>query len=166
MKKTMVKRRLTAVLMGAAVLWTFPGLPWMGQTAGAQNAERSGPRQAGTGETFKARLSTVPIDATMMPTIAGSGSLTAALAGNKLTISGTFEGLRSPATVARVHRGPKGIRGPAIFDLTVSKATSGAVSGSLDLAPAQVEDLRNGRLYVQIYSERAPDGNLRGWLLR
>ena len=142
------RRGFTASWVGAAILW-------LGAAAAAQ-----------TGETYKGRLSVVPIDVSMQSTVAGSGSLTAVLAGRKLTINGTFEGLRSPATVARVHRGVRGIRGPAILDLTVSKATSGAVSGSFDLTPAQVEDLRNSRLYVQIDSERAPDGNLWGWLLR
>jgi hypothetical protein len=122
---------------------------------------------AQNGESFKARLSTVPVDATMLPTIAGSGSLKAALAGNKLTLSGSFEGLRSPAIRASIHNGPqKGIRGPAVHDLTVSKATAGSISGSVDLTPSEVQDLKNGRLYVQIDSERAPDGNLWGWLLR
>ena len=143
-----MRRGFTAIWLGAAILW-------LGATAVAQ-----------TGETFKGRLSVVPIDVTMQATVAGSGSLTAVLAGRKLTITGTFEGLRSPATVARVHRGVRGIRGPAVLDLTVTKATSGAVTGSLDLTPAQVEDLRNSRLYVQIDSERAPEGNLWGWLLR
>jgi hypothetical protein len=117
-------------------------------------------------ETFKVRLSPVAMDATMMARIAGSGSATAMLSGKKLTITGSFSGLRSAATDAHIHRGGKGIRGPAIMDLTVSKATSGNVSGSLDLTPEQIEDLRNSRFYIQINSERAPDGNLWGWLLR
>jgi hypothetical protein len=103
----------------------------------------------------------------MLPTVAGTGSLMAVLAGNKLTISGSFEGLRSPAIRASIHLGPqKGIRGPAVHDLTVTKGTSGSISGSLDLTSSEVEDLRNARFYVQIDSERAPDGNLWGWLLR
>jgi len=119
-------------------------------------------------EIFKARLSPVPINISMMSTIAGSGSLTATLKGKQLTIQGSFEGLRSPATGVQIHRGPKGIRGPAIVDLalTVTKAEKGAVSGTLDLTPDQIADLRSGRLYVQIQSERAPDGNLWGWLLK
>src|SRR5207302_8156710 len=77
---------------------------------------------AQNGESFKARLSTVPVDATMLSTVAGSGSLKAVLAGNKLTITGSFEGLRSPALRASLHIGPqKGIRGPAVHDLTVTK---------------------------------------------
>jgi len=117
-------------------------------------------------ETFKARLSPVPINISMMATIAGTGSLTATLQGKQLTIQGTFEGLRSPATTVQIRRGPKGIRGPAILNLTVTKAEKGTVSGSLELTPDQITDLRNGRLYVQIQSERAPDGNLWGWLLK
>jgi hypothetical protein len=119
-------------------------------------------------ETFKVRLSPVPISVAMMSTIAGYGSLTATLSGKQLTIQGTFEGLRSPATTVQIHRAPKGIPGPAILDLTltVTKAEKGTVSGTLELTPDQIADLRNGRLYVQIQSERAPDGNLWGWLLK
>jgi hypothetical protein len=105
----------------------------------------------------------------MMATIAGTGSVTATLTGNQLTIQGAFEGLRSPATTVQIHRGPKGIRGPAVAnlaDLTVTKAEKGTVGGTLELAPDQIADLRNGRLYVQIQSELAPDGNLWGWLLQ
>ena len=121
---------------------------------------------AQSGEAFKARLSPVPINVSMLSTVAGTGSLTATLNGKKLTIQGTFEGLRSPATTAQIHRSPKGIPGPAILDLIVTKSEKGAVNGTLDLTQDQMEDLRNGRLYVQIQSQGAPDGNLWGWLLK
>lgn len=117
-------------------------------------------------QSFKARLSTVPVDATMLPTVTGRGSLKAVLTVNKLTISGSFEGMRSPAIRASLHIGPqKGIRGPAVHDLDVTKDKAGSVSGSVDLTTSEVEDLKSGRLYVQIDSERAPDGNLWGWVL-
>jgi hypothetical protein len=118
------------------------------------------------GDTFKARLSPVPISVSMLSTIAGTGSLTATLKGKQLTVQGTFEGLRSPATTVQMRRGPKGLRGPAILDLMVTKADKGTVSGTVDLSPDQIEDLRTGRLYVQIQSQGAPDGNLWGWLLK
>ena len=125
-------------------------------------------RSAQNAETFKARLSPVPINIPMMATIAGSGSLTATLKGKQLEIQGTFEGLRTPATTAQIRRGPKGIRGPVIAntDLTVTKATKGTVSGTFELTPDQIADLHSGQWYVQIQSERAPDGNLWGWLLQ
>ncbi|HWF12962.1 MAG TPA: CHRD domain-containing protein [Candidatus Acidoferrales bacterium] len=121
---------------------------------------------AQSGETFRARLSPVPINVSMLSTVAGAGSLTATLNGKKLTIQGTFERLRSPATTVQIHRSPKGIPGPAILDLKVTKAEKGTVTGTVDLSPDQIEDLRNGRLYVQIQSQGAPDGNLWGWLLK
>jgi hypothetical protein len=120
-------------------------------------------------KTFKARLAPVPIDIAMQATVAGGGTVTAVLTGARLAITGTFDGLRSPATVAQVHKGPvKGVRGPVVFDLTVAKAADplgGTISGAFNLTPLQVADLEKGRLYVQLHSEKAPDGNLWGWLL-
>jgi hypothetical protein len=116
--------------------------------------------------TFKARLSWIPIDAAMAATVAGSGTATATLSGTRLSVTGSFEGLRSPATAARLHRGVKGVRGPALSDLTIARATSGAISGELELTAPQVEDLGRERFYVMIHSEQAPEGNLWGWLLQ
>ena len=119
------------------------------------------------GPAFKVRLTPVPIDAATRATVTGKGSATATLTGNKLSISGTFEGLQSPATVARLHQGRvTGVRGNPIADLAVSKAINGSIAGSISLTPEQIDNLRKGRLYIQIYSEKAPDGNLWGWLLR
>ena len=122
---------------------------------------------AQTGKTYKARLSPVPIDVTMQSIIAGSGSVTAVLTQNKLTIDGTYESLKSPATIAQVHWGQKGVRGPVVQEmrLKVSGGTSGTITGTLDLNPTQVADLGQSWFYVQLHSEKAPDGNLWGWLL-
>jgi CHRD domain len=118
-------------------------------------------------ETFKTRLSPVPVDAKTRADVTGVGSVRATLVGAKLSITGSFEGLRSQALDAKVHQGPAtGVRGPAILDIVVPHATSGAVSATLDLTPQQIESLKKGRLYLQIDSEKAPDGNLWGWLLR
>lgn len=115
---------------------------------------------------YRARLSVVPIDIAMQSTIAGSGAVTATLKGSTLVIAGQFSGLKTAATVARVHRGPRtAMRGPAIGDLTATAATSGTISGSIELTKAQVDDLAAGRLYVMLHSGKAPDGNLWGWLL-
>ena len=118
-------------------------------------------------KTFKTRLAPVPIDVSMQATIAGSGTASAVLTGTRLVVSGTFEGLRSPATIAQLHRSPvRGVRGPVVFDLAVAKSegTAGTLSGTVELTPIQVADLEKGRLYIQLHSEKAPDGNLWGWL--
>jgi hypothetical protein len=118
-------------------------------------------------ETFKVRLTPIPIDNTMRTNVVGSGTASAVLSGTKLTITGSFTGLRTPATVARLHRGlATGVRGSAFADLGVANGTSGTISGSLDLTPEYVDSLRKGRLYIQIHSEKAPDGNLWGWILK
>jgi hypothetical protein len=107
------------------------------------------------------------MDGGMRDAVAGSGSASAVLAGTRLTINGTFSGLRSPATAARLHRGlTTGVRGAPLAELTVSRAISGTVTGSLELTPEQVQSLQKGQLYIQISSEKAPDGNLWGWFLR
>ena len=143
--------------LAALVAFLGAGLFSFASVSVAQNGQ--------SGETFRVRLSPVPINISMMATIAGNGSLSATLAGKQLTIQGTFDGLRSPATTAQIRRGPRGIRGPAIsnFELTVTKALKGTISATLQLSPDQIADLRNGLWYVQIQSERAPEGNLWGW---
>jgi hypothetical protein len=118
-------------------------------------------------ETFKARLSPVAVDAQLVSVITGHGSVSAVLAGTKLTVNGRFDGMHSPATVAHLHQSKAtGLPGPVIHELTVSKAMDGTISGSEDLTPAEVEALRKGLLYVMVHSTGAPDGNLWGWLLK
>src|SRR5215510_15543336 len=126
---------------------------------------------AQSGDKYTARLGWVPTaGANDRANVTGKGNATAVLAGRKLTITGTFEGLAAPATVARLHRGiSKGARGNPIADLTITKAASGMLSGSVDLTMDQLESLKQGKLYVQVHSEKgvAPDGsNLWGWFLK
>jgi hypothetical protein len=117
-------------------------------------------------QTFRGRLSPVPISADMASRITGSGSMTAQLSGTTLTIAGLFTGLQSPATLAHVHIGERtGVRGPAVFDVRVDKATTGSMSATIELSETQIASLRRGFFYVQIHSEKAADGNLWGWLL-
>ena len=117
-------------------------------------------------ETYRVRLAPVAIDAAMKSVIAGDGSFTATLNGNKFALSGTFTGLKSPATAAHIHQGTApGVRGAPLLNLMVTKAASGEISGTFDLTPEQIENLHKGKWYVQIHSEKAPAGNLWGWLL-
>jgi hypothetical protein len=136
----------------AAGVW----LGWLAISAATQSEEK-----------FKTRLAPVALDIAMQARVAGSGSASAVLSGNKLSVTGTFEGLRSPATDGRLHQGlATGVRGPAVFDLTVPHQTRGTFNGAFDLTVEQLENLKKGRFYVQINSEKAPEGNLWGWLLK
>lgn len=125
------------------------------------------PALAQNPERFRVRLTTVPMDGGMRNTVAGFGSGTATLAGNKLSVSGTFDGLKSPATSVTLRSGvAKGVRGDAIAKLTATNATKGSINGSIDLTPDQIKGLHEGRLYVEVASEKAPEGNLWGWILK
>jgi hypothetical protein len=133
-------------------------------------ATLSAPVSAQTGDTYTARLGWVPTTPADRPNVIGKGSATGTLAGRKLTISGSFDGLAAPATVARLHQGiAKGARGSAIGDLTVTQGASGKLSGAIDLTADQVEALKQGKLYVQLHTAKGvpPDGStLWGWFLK
>jgi len=121
---------------------------------------------ANAADTFRIRLTPVPIEASTAAATTGKGSATAQLDGTKLTLKGNFTGLKGAATVARVHEGAvTGVRGPAIADFTVPAAQSGDFTADLTLTAAQADSVRRGHVYVQIASASAPDGNLWGWLL-
>jgi len=141
-------RSVALVLIGLTVLFLPCDL-------GAQRRER-----------FSARLTSMPVDPVTARTTTGLGTATAVLEGNTLTITGTFDGMNSPATLAHVHRAAKGLRGPKILDLTVTKATSGTIQGTFKLTPMQIEELDKDRWYLQIDTEKNPEGQLRGWLIK
>ena len=147
-------RRSAAVVM--AIGFAGLGFSLAAQSPSAKN-----------NETFKTRLSALPADARTRASLAGTGSVSAVLSGTKLEVTGSFEGLLAAATTADLHSAvAAGVRGPAIADLTISKATSGTIGGSIDLTPQQLTSLHKGGLYVQIYSEKAPEGVLWGWFLK
>jgi hypothetical protein len=133
-----------------------------------------------TGDKYTARLSMVPAaNAAQQANVAGKGAATGTLAGTRLTVTGSFEGLPAPATAARLHQGiAKGARGKAIADLTITKAAAGTISGTVNLTPEQIEALKVGKVYLQVHSERGipveqgkvqpevDNSNLWGWFLR
>jgi hypothetical protein len=125
------------------------------------------PFSAYAADAFKVRLTPVPIEASTAAKTKGSGSATASLDGNTLTVNGSFAGLQGAATVARLHEGvATGVRGPQVAELAVPQAASGSFTGKIALTAEQAEGVRQGRAYLLISSAAAPDGNLWGWLLR
>lgn len=142
------KQAIAALVLGA-------GLGWMGVPTLAQGTN-----------VFKGRLSKVPVDAKMVPIIVGVGEASGTLNGTRVTIAGKFEGMGSPATVARLHEAKyRGVHGPVIGELEVTKAAAGTVSGQINLTPTQITSLREGKVYVQIHSQAGPEGHLWGFLL-
>jgi hypothetical protein len=127
-------------------------------------------------QTFTTHLESIALNPAERPNVNGEGDVRAVLDGRTLTISGTFEGLPTPATRARIFRGMVvGDPGEPILDLTVSSATSGTISGTQKLSSEQVTALREEKLYIQIDSVGAPgtvsgpflapNGTVWGWLM-
>jgi len=111
---------------------------------------------------------TARVEATRLTTL-GRGTAEVTLDGNKLAINGQFGGMVSRATDAHLCVGG-GIGTPGTCDggdLTVTKDTSGILSGTIALNSKLLAALPAGQLYVQINSvgAPAPAGNLWGWIL-
>ena len=121
---------------------------------------------------YQTNLGPMPLDDETKMVIGGRGEATASSDGKTMTIKGSFHGLLSNATEAHVFISPIcGVPGKSIFNLDVTKATSGTIGGTFKLTGAQATALRTGKLYIQINSEKAPvdypwgpKGNLWGWL--
>ncbi|MBV9550787.1 MAG: CHRD domain-containing protein [Alphaproteobacteria bacterium] len=122
---------------------------------------------------YQTNLGPMPLDDETKAVIAGRGDATARYDGKTLTVKGSFHGLPSSATEAHLFLSEHiGVPGRQALDLTVTKATSGSLSGSFNLTPEQANALRLGHLYIQVNSEKAPPGyswgpkgTLWGWLL-
>ena len=115
---------------------------------------------------FFSTLDPAPMTMATRDSVAGTGSVSAELTGNKLTVQGSFSGLSASASKAELRGGSMtGVPGDAFAELTVTRAANGALSGTVSLDRAKLKALRDGALYVQINTEKAPDGALRAWLL-
>lgn len=80
-----------------------------------------------------------------------------------VTVSGNFSGLTSNATLAHIHGpAPAGMNAGILVTLTENGGTSGDVTGSGTLSAANVTNLLNGLLYLNIHTNNFPNGELRG----
>ena len=121
---------------------------------------------------YQTNLGPMPLDDETKLVIGGRGEATASSDGKTMTVKGSFHDLLSNATEAHIFLSPvAGVPGKSIFDLDVTKSTSGAIAGTFKLTSAQATALRTGKLYIQINSEKAPaeypwgpKGTLWGWL--
>ena len=112
---------------------------------------------------------------------AGSATAVAVLVGNQLVVSGVYQDLGSRAQSANLRLASPGEDGPGLrlsadqggifgestsrMNLTVYGDRAGTLSGAFVLTDEQVQDLKAGLFYVQIYSALNPSGELRGQLV-
>src|SRR3569833_3970493 len=94
-------------------------------------------------ENYQTNIGPTPLDGSNRANVLGRGSVLATLDGTKFTLHGTFAGLATPATAAHLSMGTvMGGTGPVIYDVTVTQAQSGQVSGTVTLTPEQVSALK------------------------
>jgi hypothetical protein len=115
-------------------------------------------------DNYQTNIGPTPLNGSNRADVLGRGTVLATLEGSKFTLHGSFAGLATPATEAHLCMGNvMGGTGPIIYDVTVSQAQDGEVSGDVTLTPEQVAALKAGRIYVLLDSQKAPKGNLWGW---
>ncbi|MCI0573596.1 MAG: CHRD domain-containing protein [Myxococcaceae bacterium] len=106
-------------------------------------------------------------------TTAGTGTATAKLEGNALSVNGSFSGLQSDlfaiaGSPAHVHEADAGTSGPVVFPLNVDAGTdkrSGSFSGTKTLTDAERQAYLDGHMYVNVHSTMNQGGEVRGQLV-
>jgi CHRD domain len=124
----------------------------------------AGPALA-AGTRFAGEFDPMPHDNSTRANMVGAGQVTATLSGNLLAVRGEFSGLSSPATGAHLNMGlAMGVPGTSIGALEATKDLQGAISGTVKLTTEAISALKRGALYIQLDSEKSPEGNSWAWL--
>jgi hypothetical protein len=90
----------------------------------------------------------------------GKGSFTV---GSDGAVSGSVSTSGVQGTMAHIHRGAKGQNGPVVVPLTKNGDTYTAPAGA-KLSDADLQAFREGRLYVNVHTDRNKGGEVRGQL--
>jgi hypothetical protein len=126
---------------------------------------------------YKAELSGGAVVPEVTTTAKGAAEFEATMGGKELKYKLTVEGIEN-VTAAHIHIGKKGKNGPPVAGLFAGPKKEGTFSGTLGegtitdkdlvgpLAGKTVKDLikalRSGELYVNVHTDKYPDGELRG----
>jgi len=94
---------------------------------------------------------------------AATGMATFELMGNKLTYAIEVKDLSGDITGAHIHMGEAGKTGDAVHTITFEGMKA---AGSWTLTEEQVKNLDNKMYYVNIHTQKNPDGEIRGQILK
>lgn len=76
-----------------------------------------------------------------------------------------FSGLTGPTKMVHIHGlRPASGGAPEVIMMRMDHPTS-PVTGSVPFTDAQIAQLKHGDLYVNVHSDKYPDGEIRGWLV-
>lgn len=94
---------------------------------------------------------------------AGTGMATVTLDGDKISYEVDYKGLTGPATAGHIH-GPADMGANAGVAVPFKDVASSPVKGTATLTAQQVADLKAGKDYVNIHTEKNKGGEIRGQL--
>lgn len=126
---------------------------------------------------YKAELSGGAVVPQVMTTAKGTAEFETTMSGKELKYKLTVEDIEN-VTAAHIHIGKKGKSGPPVAGLFAGPKKEGKFSGTLGegtitdtdlmgpMAGKTLKDLikalRSGELYVNVHTDKYPDGELRG----
>lgn len=102
-----------------------------------------------------------------------TGTATATLDGDELTVQGAFSGLQSDlltvsGSAGHIHQAATGVNGAILFNLSLTSTDqrNGTFTGKKDLSSAEQDAFEKGLLYVNIHTTGNPNGEIRGQFSR
>ncbi len=93
----------------------------------------------------------------------GTGMATVTLNGDTITYEVDYKGLSGPATAGHIH-GPAEAGANAGVEVPFKDVSSSPIKGTATLTAAQVADLKAGKTYVNLHTEKNKGGEIRGQL--
>ena len=82
-----------------------------------------------------------------------------------LELTGDYQGLSTPITASHIHSpAAAGSNAAVLINLANTGGTSGVLTGTATLTPAQEADLQNSLMYVNVHNSNFPGGELRAQL--
>ena len=85
-------------------------------------------------------------------------------AAGTITYTVVFNGLSSAQTASHIHTGAIGVAGPVTINFGAVGGTSGTITGTAAITPAQIATLRAHGMYVNVHSTTNSGGEIRGQL--
>lgn len=93
----------------------------------------------------------------------GTGTATIMLEGDKITYEVDYKGLSGPATAGHIH-GPADSGANAGVEIPFKDVGTSPIKGTAPITAAQAADIKAGKTYVNLHTDKNKGGEIRGQL--